>query len=99
MNEKPVSSRLGHRIVRYALVTAVVQVLLGIMLYSTMYGRGPLSLLFLLPMTNIAYPFLLQNAIRVELWPAAIVIGTFFMFFVILAIGEAANWLRELGAR
>jgi hypothetical protein len=45
-------------------------------------------------MVNIAYPWLMQNAIRVQLWPAAIAIGTFFMFFVILAIGETANWLR-----
>ena len=98
MIEKPDSGRVWHRFVRYALITAVVQALLGIMLYSTMYGRGPLSLLFLIPMANIAYPLLLQNAIRVELWPATIVIGTFFMFFVILAIGETVNWLREQGA-
>jgi hypothetical protein len=95
MNEKPDSGRVWHRIARYAMITAVVQTLLGIMLYSTMYGRGPLSLLFLIPMVNIAYPLLLQNAIRVELWPTAIAIGTFCMFFVILAIGETANWLRK----
>jgi hypothetical protein len=80
---------------RYAMITAAVQVLLGIMLYSTMYGRGPIFLLFLIPMVNIAYPWLMQNAIMVQLWPAAIVIGTFFMFFVILAIGETASWLRR----
>jgi len=95
MNEKPGSDGAWHRMARYAMVTAAVQTLLGIMLYSTMYGRGPLSLLFLIPMVNIAYPWLMQNAIRVQLWPAAIVIGTFFMFFVILAIGETANWLRK----
>ena len=77
------------------MITAAVQALLGMMLYSTMYGRGPLSLLFLIPMVNIAYPLLMQNAIEVQLWPAAIAIGTFFMFFVILVIGETANWLRK----
>ena len=95
MNEKPDSSRVWHRMARYAMITAVVQTLLGIMLYSTMYGRGPLSLLFLIPMVNIAYPLLLQNAIRVELWPAAIAIGTFFMFLVILAIGETDHLLGK----
>jgi len=95
MNEKSDSGRVWHRMARYAMITAVVQTLLGIMLYSTMYGRGPVSLLFLIPMVNIAYLWLMQNAIRVQLWPAAIVIGMFFMFFVILAIGETANWLRK----
>ncbi len=95
MDEKPGSGKVWHRMARYAMVTAAVQTLLGIMLYSTMYGRGPVSLLFLIPMVNIAYPWLMQNAIRVQLWPAAIVIGTFFMFFVILAIGETANWLKR----
>lgn len=75
---------------KYTATTAAIQGLLGIMLYSTMYGPGPLSLLFLIPMANIAYPLLLQNAIEVQLWPAAITIGTFFMFFIILAIGETA---------
>ena len=95
MNEKLDSSRVWHRMVRYAMITAAVQALLGMMLYLTMYGRGPVSLLFLIPMVNIAYPWLMQNAIVVELWPAAIMIGTFFMFFVILAIGETINWLRK----
>jgi hypothetical protein len=95
MNEKPDSGRVWHRIVTYAIITAVVQGLLGMMLYATMYGRGPLSLLFLIPMVNIAYPWLTENTIRVQLWPAAIAIGTCFMFFVILAIGETDNWLRK----
>jgi hypothetical protein len=95
MDEKPGSGKVWYRMARYALVTAAVQTLLGIMLYSTMYGRGPVSLLFLIPMVNIAYPWLMQNAIRVQLWPAAVVIGTFFMFFVVFAIGETANWLKH----
>jgi len=95
MNEQLGSGKVWHRMARCAMVTAAVQTLLGIMLYSTMYGRGPVSLLFLIPMVNIAYPWLMQNAVRVQLWPAAIVIGTFFMFFVILAIGETANWLKR----
>ena len=95
MNEKPDSGKAWHRVARYAIVTAVIQTLLGIMLYSTMYGRGPTSLLFLIPMVNIAYPWLMQNAVSFQLWPAAIVIGTFFLFIVILVIGETANWLRK----
>lgn len=95
MNGRSSLGRVGHRIVTYAMITAVVQGLLGIMLYSAMYGRGPFSLLFLMPMANIAYPMLLQNAIRVELWPEAVAFGTFFMFCAILTIGEAANWLKE----
>jgi hypothetical protein len=99
MNEKQDSGTVGHRMAKYAIITASIQALLGIMLYSTMYGRGPLSLFFLIPMTNIAYPLLLQNAIRVGLWPAAIVVGTFFMFLIILAIGETANWLTGVKKR
>jgi len=95
MNEKPDSDRVWHRIARYAMITAAIQALLGAMVYSTMYGRGPIVLLFLIPLVNIAYPWLMQNAIRIQLWPVAIVIGTFFMFFVILAIGETVNWLRK----
>jgi len=96
MNEKSLLGRFEHRIVIYALLTAAIQILLGIMLHDTMYGRGPLSLFFLIPMTNIAYPILLQNAIRVELWPEAIAIGTLFMFFMISAIGEITTRLRGI---
>lgn len=95
MDEKSGSGKVWHRMARYAMVTVAVQTLLGIMLYSTMYGRGPVSLLFLIPMVNIAYPWLMQNAIGFQLWPAATVIGTFFMFSVIFGIGETANWLKH----
>jgi hypothetical protein len=50
-------------------------------------------LLFLIPMTNIAYPWLMQNAIVIQLWPFAIAVGTMFMFLMIAAIGECARWL------
>ena len=80
--------------VKYAAVTASVQLLLGAGVLSTMYGRGPLVLLFLLPMVNIAYPWLTENAIRVELWPPAILAGTVFTFLVITLFGESTNWLK-----
>jgi len=73
---------------KYAGVTGLVQGLLGLMLLSNMYS--PLGLIFLALMANVAYPFLLENAIEFQLWPAAVIVGTFFMFFMILAIGEIA---------
>jgi len=59
-----------------------------------MYGAGPLVLLFLIPMANIAYPWLGNNAYRVELWPTAIMVGTVFIFFVITVVGEFITRLK-----
>jgi hypothetical protein len=95
MNEKPRSDNFRHRILVCAMYTVAFQILLGVMVAGTMYGRGPLVLLFLIPMTVIAYLWLFQNAIRFELWPAAIMFGTFFMFLVILAVGEIGNRIRN----
>ena len=92
--EKLSSDKVLHRIARYVIVTAIVQVVFGSMLLATMYGRGPISLLFLIVMANIAYPWLMQNAIISSLWPSAILIGSFFMFFIILTIGETIHWLK-----
>jgi len=88
------SDKVLYRIARYVIVTAIVQVVFGLMLLATMYGRGPISLLFLMVMANIAYPWLMQNAIISSLWPSAIVIGSFFMFFIIFSIGETIHWLK-----
>jgi len=88
VNEKDDFRKFWHRIMNYAGLTAIIQGFLGLMLLSNLYS--PLALLFLLPMTNIAYPFLLQNAIEFQFWPVAIIVGTFFLFFVMLAIGETA---------
>jgi hypothetical protein len=95
VNEKPDLGNVGHRIKIYAMLTAAFQILLGTGVFSTMWGRGPLVLLFLIPMVNIAYPWLMQNAIRVQLWPAAIVVGTLFMFSVIFVIGEITYLLKN----
>jgi len=95
MSEKPDLENVWHRIKIYAILTAAFQILLGTGVFSTMWGRGPLVLLFLIPMVNIAYPWLMQNAIRVQLWPAAIAVGTFVIFLVILTIGETARWLKK----
>jgi len=85
-------AKTSRRVVRYALVTAVIQGLFGLMLWGTMYGRGPLCLLFLIVMANVAYPWLMRQALSVSLWPYAIFFGTVFMFFIILLIGETKHW-------
>lgn len=55
-------------------------------------------LVFLLPMVNIAYPCL-ENAIRVGLWPPAMLVGTVFMFFVITVVRESINRLEMWASR
>jgi hypothetical protein len=84
-----------RRLAKYAVITMVIQAVLGMLLYSTLYGRGPLSLLFLIPMTNIGYLWLLQNAVSFRLWPVAMLIGSFFMFFLIFVLGEITHRLRR----
>jgi len=99
MNKRSDTIKAWHRLAKYAAITASFQALLGVGVYSTMYGRGPLVLLFLLPMVNIAYQWLGENAYRVELWPFAILAGTIFIFFVITFIGESIIWLKNWASR
>jgi len=88
------SDKLWHRILRYAAITAIIQLVLGIMLKVT-YGPTPLFLIFLLVMSNVAYPWLMQSGISVRLWPTAIVIRTLFMFFIIFVIGKFVHSLKK----
>jgi nitrate reductase gamma subunit len=96
MNERTGLVGLRRRMARYAVITGYFQGFLGLGVLCTMFGMGPLVLLFLIPMTNIAYPWLMRSGISMQLWPMAMVIGTVFMFFTISAIGEFAYWLRRL---
>jgi len=99
MNERSHSAQVWHRMANYAIIKASFQSLLGLAVLATMYGRGALVLVFLLLMANVAYPWLMENAIRVGLWPPAILVGTVFMFFVITVIGESINRLKMWASR
>jgi hypothetical protein len=94
MNERSGFSKVSRRMAKYAIITGCIQGLLGFGVLSTMYGCGPFVLLFLMPMVNIAYQWLGENAYRVELWPTAMMFGTIFTFFVIAFIWEFINQLK-----
>jgi K+-sensing histidine kinase KdpD len=96
MNGKPESGSFRRRIYRYVLITAVIQFLLGILFAATAHSRGPISLLFLIPMANFAFLLLFQNGISYTMYPTAIIVGTFFMFLMIVAIGEIRNRIGKM---
>jgi K+-sensing histidine kinase KdpD len=84
---KPKTGSFRHRIYWYIVITAVVQLLLGILYAITSHAPGPLFLLFFIAMVNFAM-LLFQPNISWTLYPTAIIVGTFFMFLMIAAIGE-----------
>jgi hypothetical protein len=98
MNGKPESGSFRRRIYRYVVITAVIQFLLGIGFAGTAFSRGPISLLFLVPMANFAFLLLIlfQNGISYTQYPTLIIVGTFFMFLMVVAIGEIRNRIGRM---
>ena len=86
MNEKSKSDSFLHRVLRYVLITVVIQVVLGMMFVITgiIGGEPPmLAGFFLILLTNFAV-----LSIRDIGYPTAIIAGTFFTFLIVMALGE-----------
>ncbi len=98
MNEKPASGSFRHRIYWYVLITAVIQFLLGVGFAFTAFARGPIALLFLIPMANFAYLLLIlfQHGLSYTQYGTLIIAGTFFMFLMIVAIGEIHHQIGKM---
>ena len=97
MNERHKSGGFWRRIITYVVITAVIQSFLGIMFAATVHaGRGPISLIFLMPLVNFAYPFLYDNSNGFTSYPAAIIVGTFFMFLMVFAVGEINHQIESM---
>jgi hypothetical protein len=94
MNGKPESGNFRRRIYWYVVITAVVQFLLGILFEITSNWRGPIAVLYFIILVNFAY-LLFGNGISYTLYPTAIIIGTFFMFLMIVALGEIYHQLGK----
>jgi len=90
MNGKPESGGFRRRIYWYVLITAVIQFLLGIGFAVTAFARGPIALLFLIPMANFAYLLLMLygHGLSYTQYGTLIIAGTFFMFLIVVALGE-----------
>jgi len=90
MNEKSTSGNFRHRIYWYVLITAIIQFLLGVGFAATAFARGPIALMFLIPMSNFAYLLLMlsQHGLSYTQYGTLIIAGTIFMFLMIAAIGE-----------
>ena len=91
MNERRKSDSFQYRIVTYVVITAVVQGFFGILFALTYNLRGPTALAFLVPIVNFAYLLLSET-----MYPLAFIIGTFFMFLMILAVGEILHEIRKI---
>ena len=98
MNGKSESGSFRRRIYWYVVITAVVQFLLGIGFAVTAFARGPIVLLFLIPMANFAFLLLMlfQHSLSYTQYPTLIIAGTFFMFLMIVAIGEIRNRIGKM---
>ena len=98
MNERHKSGGFRHRIITYVMITAVIQFLLGIMFAATVNGRGPISLMFLIPMSNFAYLLLMLfgHGLSYTQYGTLIIAGTFFMFLMIVAIGEIHHQIGKI---
>jgi hypothetical protein len=98
MNEKHKSGGFRHRIYWYVLITAVIQFLLGIGFAVTAFARGPIALLFLIPMANFAYLLLIlfQHGLSYTQYGTLIIVGTFFMFLMIVALGEIHHQIGKM---
>jgi len=97
MNERE-SGGFRHRIITYVVITAVVQFTLGIMFAATVNSRGPICLMFLIPMANFAYLLLMLfgHGLSYTQYGTLIIAGTFFMFLIILAIGEILHQIGKI---
>jgi len=98
MNERHESGSFRRRIYWYIVITAVIQFLLGIGFASTVNGRGPISLMFLIPMANFAYLLLMLfgHGLSYTQYGTLIIAGTFFMFLMIVAIGEIHHQIGKI---
>jgi hypothetical protein len=95
MNERHESDGFRRRICWYVVITAVVQFLAGILFEITSNWRGPIAVLYFIILVNFAY-VLFGNGISYTLYPTAIIAGTFFMFLIILAIGEIHHQIGKI---
>lgn len=98
MNGKSESVSFRRRIFWYIVITAVIQFLLGIGFASTVNGRGPISLMFLIPMANFAYLLLMLygHGLSYTQYGTLIIAGTFFMFLMVVAIGEIHHQIGKI---
>lgn len=99
MNERAKSTSFRHRVLWYVVITAVIQFLLGMGFASTVNGRGPISLMFLIPMANFAYLLLMLygHGLSYTQYGTLIIAGTFFMFLIVTALGEIHHQLYNSG--
>ena len=98
MNEKPKSGGFQSRIYKYAVITTVIQLSLGIGFAGTINGGGPISLMFLIPMGNFAYLLLMlfQQGLSYTQYGTLIIAGTFFMFLIVVAVGELHHQIGRM---
>mgnify|MGYP001062038523 CR=1 FL=1 len=98
------SHRFGHRLMLYAAIVAVVQMLLGLMLLASV-GRGPIGALYIVIMVNFAIlidnPFAIKPGLIVGSWEwnlyflSEVLMGSFFMFLIVLALGETIRQFKK----
>lgn len=96
----------GHRVLLYVAIVAVIQVTLGLMLLASRgpYAHGAVGALYIVIMVNFAMlihnPFAVQPNLIVGSWgwnvyfSTEVLMGSFFMFLIALALGEIMNLLR-----
>jgi len=98
MNERHKSGGFRRRIFWYVVITAVIQLLLGIGFAATVNSRGPICLMFLIPMANFAYLLLILfgHGLSYTQYGTLIIVGTFFMFLMIVAIGEFYHQIGKI---
>ena len=97
------SHRFKNRIILYATFVAIVQILLGLMLLASVV-RGPIGALYIVIMVNFAIlidnPFAIKPGLIVGSWGwnmyflAEVLMGSFFMFLIVTALGETIRLLK-----
>lgn len=97
--------RFKNRITLYATFVAIVQILLGLMLLASV-GRGPIGALYIVIMVNFAIlidnPFAIKPSLIVGSWGwnmyflTEVLMGSFFMFLIVTALGETIRLLKTL---
>ena len=95
MNGRPESVSFRRRVYRYVVITAAVQLVAGILYEITSNWRGPIAVLYFIILVNFAY-LLFGNGISYTFYPTAIIIGTFFMLLMIVAIGEIYHQIGKM---
>ncbi len=98
--------RFGHRVLLYVAIVAVVQVTLELMLLASAgpYAHGAVGALYIAIMVNFAIlidnPFAVKPNLIVGSWGwnvyfmTEVLMGSFFMFLIALALGEIISLLR-----